>query len=262
VTDQTKRITIDAPSEIVILAARHLDATEGPVQVGRLVDTATRSAITTVLRYIAKAHNTPPAAPADGRLCAADFTAAHWHQAAIDRNDIPAAHAIACIRAALKGETQPGQLGLDESAHDAFRAALDEPAPAPASTCSEHDGPCFPDPTARCPAHGDHQCAECHRNPSTCNDRDYVECGYWTTTGMHWDTCTNRIRGPITTPGPVGEPHTGLVVQPYRNDRGEHAWVFRCWGTDTCDGWLSLDHASEQSALRARDRHVAEEHTS
>jgi hypothetical protein len=56
------------------------------------------------------------------------------------------------------------------------------------------------------------------------------------------------------------EPHTGLVVQPYRNDRGENAWVFRCWGTDTCDGWLSLDHYSEQSAERARDRHAAEEH--
>lgn len=54
-------------------------------------------------------------------------------------------------------------------------------------------------------------------------------------------------------------PHTGLVVQPYR-DHGEQKWVFRCWGTDTCDGWLSLDHHSEQSAQRARDRHVTEEH--
>lgn len=56
------------------------------------------------------------------------------------------------------------------------------------------------------------------------------------------------------------EPHTGLVIQPYRNDRGEHVWVFRCWGSDSCDGWLSLDHTSQQSAERARDRHVAEEH--
>jgi hypothetical protein len=54
-----KRIVIDAPSEMVILAARHLDATEGPVQISRTVDTAARSAITTVLRYIAKAHNAP-----------------------------------------------------------------------------------------------------------------------------------------------------------------------------------------------------------
>jgi hypothetical protein len=61
-----KRIEIDAPSEAVILAARHLDATEGPVQVGSIVDTATRSAITTVLRYIATAHNSPAVeGPAD-----------------------------------------------------------------------------------------------------------------------------------------------------------------------------------------------------
>lgn len=55
-------------------------------------------------------------------------------------------------------------------------------------------------------------------------------------------------------------PATGLVVEPYRTDRGEHAWVFRCWGTTTCDGWLSLDHPSRQSAERARDRHTAEHH--
>lgn len=54
--------------------------------------------------------------------------------------------------------------------------------------------------------------------------------------------------------------HSGLVVQPYRNDRGESAWVFRCWGTDACDGWLSLDHSSEQSAARALARHIEEEH--
>ena len=70
----------------------------------------------------------------------------------------------------------------------------------------------------------------------------------------------NRIRPAATE---ATEPHTGLVVQPYRNDRGENAWVFRCWGTDDgCDGWLSLDHYSEQSATRARDRHVTEEHPS
>jgi len=55
------------------------------------------------------------------------------------------------------------------------------------------------------------------------------------------------------------QPHTGLVVQPYR-EHGVEKWVFRCWGTDTCDGWLSLDHTSEQSATRDRDRHVTEEH--
>lgn len=53
---------------------------------------------------------------------------------------------------------------------------------------------------------------------------------------------------------------TGLVVQPYRDDHNRPRWVFRCWGTDTCDGWLSLDHHSQQSARRARDRHVTEAH--
>lgn len=62
---------------------------------------------------------------AERQLRAVDFTASHWHQAAIDRGDIPGAHAIACIRAALKGETRPEQLGIDDHLHDAFRAALD-----------------------------------------------------------------------------------------------------------------------------------------
>ncbi|MFJ1667370.1 hypothetical protein ACIOK4_13475 [Streptomyces bottropensis] len=61
-----KRILIDAPSEMTILAARHLDATEGPVQTGSIVDTSARSAITTVLRYIATAHNAPPVADEKG----------------------------------------------------------------------------------------------------------------------------------------------------------------------------------------------------
>lgn len=57
-----KRILIDPPGEAVILAARHLDATEGRVQVGSSVDASTRSAITCVLNYIATAHNAPPVA--------------------------------------------------------------------------------------------------------------------------------------------------------------------------------------------------------
>jgi hypothetical protein len=59
------------------------------------------------------------------------------------------------------------------------------------------------------------------------------------------------------------DPHgleAGMIVKPY-TERGQKMWVFRCWGTDTCDGWLSLDHHSAQSAERARDRHVTEEHT-
>lgn len=56
-----KRITIDAPDSTTVLAARHLDATEGRVQVGTTVDSATRAAISQVLRYIATAHNSPAA---------------------------------------------------------------------------------------------------------------------------------------------------------------------------------------------------------
>lgn len=60
--------------------------------------------------------------------------------------------------------------------------------------CDEHDGPCFPDPTAVCPAHGSQQCTLCHRNPGSCAN-DYGACGFWLSTGMHWDTCPNRMRG-------------------------------------------------------------------
>lgn len=58
------------------------------------------------------------------------------------------------------------------------------------------------------------------------------------------------------------DPHglqAGMIVKPY-TERGQHKWVFRCWGTDTCDGWLSLDHGTQTSAESARDRHVAEAH--
>lgn len=64
---------------------------------------------------------------AEQSLRAAEFTARHWHQAALGSGHIPFAHAIACISAAIAGETDPNQLGLDPSVHDAFRAALGEP---------------------------------------------------------------------------------------------------------------------------------------
>lgn len=65
-TDQPrKRVTIDAPDESTILAARHLDPTEGRVHVGSIIDTSTRSAINRVIDYIAEAHNAPPATPAE-----------------------------------------------------------------------------------------------------------------------------------------------------------------------------------------------------
>ncbi|MDX3759310.1 hypothetical protein [Streptomyces sp. AK02-04a] len=55
------------------------------------------------------------------------------------------------------------------------------------------------------------------------------------------------------------DPGGAMVVQEY-TERGRHLWAFRCWGTDTCDGWLGLGHHTETSALLERERHVAEEH--
>lgn len=55
----------------------------------------------------------------------------------------------------------------------------------------------------RCPAHGDENCADCGRISA-----EYLiegpacrSCDYFGETGMHWDSCSGRIRGPITTPG-------------------------------------------------------------
>lgn len=48
---------IPRPNELTILAARHLDAIEGPVQIGRALTADDRSAINAVLRYVARAHN-------------------------------------------------------------------------------------------------------------------------------------------------------------------------------------------------------------
>lgn len=52
--------------------------------------------------------------------------------------------------------------------------------------------PYFPDPRARCSAHGTAYCAACHRNPS--GSRTCGQCFSYDATGMHGDTCQNRIR--------------------------------------------------------------------
>lgn len=78
--------------------------------------------------------------------------------------------------------------------------------PAPASTaatgrrCGEHNGPCFPEAGAKCVAHGDIECLYCHRNPADCANGG--NCGTWSRTGMHWDTCANRVRGPLASDVP------------------------------------------------------------
>ena len=55
------------------------------------------------------------------------------------------------------------------------------------------------------------------------------------------------------------DPDGAMTVQEY-TERGRRLWAFRCWGTDTCDGWLGLGHHTQSSALAERERHVAEAH--
>jgi len=59
--NEQTRITIAPPDESTIYAARHLDLTEGRVQVGTIADASTRAAINRVIDYIAAAHNSPAA---------------------------------------------------------------------------------------------------------------------------------------------------------------------------------------------------------
>lgn len=58
----------------------------------------------------------------------------------------------------------------------------------------------FPNLEARCSAHGQSLCVLCARNPGDCapgRDGSGQSCRMWMETGMHWDTCPNRIRGPL-----------------------------------------------------------------
>jgi hypothetical protein len=67
-----------------------------------------------------------------------------------------------------------------------------EEAPPP-EACELGCKVCFPDPYAKCPHHGLHECRFCHANPGDCRgDTSQVGCGFWSATGMHWDTCPNR----------------------------------------------------------------------
>lgn len=68
-------------------------------------------------------------------------------------------------------------------------------------------------------------------------------------------------------PGQKDDPHgepTGdldvtpfLVVHRYRRDQGDHAWLYRCWGDGGCDGFLSLDWSSRDTAEREARAHLA-----
>lgn len=53
-------------------------------------------------------------------------------------------------------------------------------------------------PKPRCVAHGNEECPECSRilaRHFSCGE--CTECGEYGNTGMHWDTCPGRIRGPV-----------------------------------------------------------------
>lgn len=45
-----------------------------------------------------------------------------------------------------------------------------------------------------CSAHGEMACDLCSLNPGSCAT-DSWQCTTYRETGMHWDTCPNRIRG-------------------------------------------------------------------
>lgn len=64
---------------------------------------------------------------AEQRLRAAHFIAHHWRQQALTRGWPVTAHALAVVSAALNGELDPSELGIDDDQHEAFRAALNQP---------------------------------------------------------------------------------------------------------------------------------------
>lgn len=52
----------------------------------------------------------------------------------------------------------------------------------------------FPSLDEKCSAHGANLCVYCARNPGSCVEPT-GGCSMWSETGMHWDTCPNRIKG-------------------------------------------------------------------
>jgi hypothetical protein len=60
--------------------------------------------------------------------------------------------------------------------------------------------PYFPDPRARCTAHGDRSCTWCASGAFGCD-----QCTVWTETGMHWDSCANRVRMTAEPQRPLSE---------------------------------------------------------
>jgi hypothetical protein len=48
-----------------------------------------------------------------------------------------------------------------------------------------------------------------------------------------------------------------LTVHHYRRDKGDMAWLYRCWGDAGCDGFLSLDWTTRDTAEREARQHLA-----
>lgn len=77
------------------------------------------------------------------------------------------------------------QVGLAQTWHDVLGATRSGLRDYP--DASKGDPP-------QCVAHGAVACAVCSLNPSSCAG-DSPECATFSDTGMHWDTCPNRVRG-------------------------------------------------------------------
>lgn len=61
----------------------------------------------------------------------------------------------------------------------------------------------FPEADAKCSAHGAPECELCHRNPADCWPPCRPRgCDAYSLTGMHWDTCPNRFKGPLSSAFP------------------------------------------------------------
>ncbi|MCZ7414293.1 hypothetical protein [Streptomyces sp. WMMC897] len=108
-------ITLAVAAALTLAAARHVRAAR---RYAHRADAAALDA------DAAAAHADTTAAALTNQLSAARFTAAYWHQAVLDQDNIPAAHALACVRAALAGETRPAALGIHPDHEPDFTAAL------------------------------------------------------------------------------------------------------------------------------------------
>lgn len=135
-----------------------------------------------------------------------------------------------------------------------FTETIDIPAngtrahtPQRGRRCGEHDGPCFPEPGATCVAHGDTECLYCHRNPADCAAGG--NCGTWARTGMHWDSCANRVRGSLASDIP-DDHQTPELVYAHERTRLELCDAL-CLSRDTT--WRQLVGAvGEQQKIVAR----------